>query len=248
MSLWIKICANTSLDDARLAAAAGADALGFVFAPSKRRVTVEQVCAIAPHLPAGIEKIGVFVDAGYDEIVSTVTACGLTGIQLHFDAPPQLALRLRARFGAGVRILGVLHFGAETAQTAACPQDAGVSVEGAGLSPYIAPPDWSGAPASAACLFDPSLDAILVDACSSTARGGTGQAFDWHAASASLFQNAKTRRRPLIAAGGLTPLNIAEAIRILRPWGVDVASGVESAPGRKDPEKLRAFVRNARAG
>jgi phosphoribosylanthranilate isomerase len=259
MSLWIKICANTSHDDAQLAVAAGADALGFVFAPSKRQVTVEQVRAIVPHLPLGIEKVGVFVDAGYDEIVSTVTACGLTGIQLHFDAPPQLALRLRARFGAGVRILGVLHFGPEPAAGTAAPQPlstpdfgsgvkgAGFNVKGTGFSPYIQQPTQEGASAPEALLLDPSFDAILVDSRSATAPGGTGQAFDWHAAGATLFQNAKARKRALIAAGGLTPENVAEAIRILRPWGVDVASGVESSPGRKDPEKLRAFINNARA-
>ena len=68
-SIWVKICANTSLEDAQLAADAGADAVGFVFAPSPRRVTAAQVAAITPHLPAHLEKIGVFVDAGLDEIV-----------------------------------------------------------------------------------------------------------------------------------------------------------------------------------
>ena len=74
MSLWIKICANTSLADAQLAAEAGADAVGFVFAPSPRRVTAEQVAQIVPQLPAALEKIGVFVDAGFDEIAATVEA------------------------------------------------------------------------------------------------------------------------------------------------------------------------------
>src|SRR5581483_10984329 len=79
MSIWVKICANTSREDAMLAVDAGADALGFVFAPSPRRVTREQVAAITPHLPQSIEKIGVFVNAAFDEIASTVRTSGLTG-------------------------------------------------------------------------------------------------------------------------------------------------------------------------
>jgi phosphoribosylanthranilate isomerase len=75
--------------------------------------------------------------------------------------------------------------------------------------------------------------------------GGTGLAFDWDLAAMTLFDSAKERK--LIAAGGLNPANVAEAVATLRPWGVDVASGVEAAPGRKDPEKVRAFIANARA-
>lgn len=212
MSLWIKICANTSLDDALLSAEAGADAVGFVFAPSKRRVTIEQVAAIVPHLPAELEKIGVFVDIGLDEIAATVEACGLTGAQLHFDAPPELPAALRARFGPELRIIRVVHFRA-------------------GAVPEL--PDH------------PHIDAVLVDSSSATAPGGTGKTFDWSLAANTLFQSAKGRE-PLVAAGGLTPENVAEAIATLRPWGVDVASGVESAPGRKDPAKVRAFIANAR--
>lgn len=215
MSLWVKICANTSLEDALLAAEAGADAVGFVFAPSPRRVTVEQVAAIVPHLPAKLEKIGVFVDAGADPIAAAVQACGLTGVQLHFDAPADVPAALRARFGPALRIVRTLHF------------------------------------AAGAELPDPThieyahIDAILVDSCTATATGGTGQTFDWSLAAATLFRNARARRA--IAAGGLRPENVAEAIATLRPWGVDVASGVEAAPGRKDPAKLRAFIVNARA-
>ena len=99
MTLWIKICANTSLADAQLAAQAGADAVGFVFAPSPRQVTPAQAAAIVPHLPAALEKIGVFVDAAFEEISATVEAAGLTGVQLHWDAPHSLPAQLRERFG-----------------------------------------------------------------------------------------------------------------------------------------------------
>jgi phosphoribosylanthranilate isomerase len=211
MSLWVKICANTSLEDARVAADAGADALGFVFAPSPRRVTPAQAAAMVSGLPAGIEKIGVFVDAAFDEIASTVDACGLTGVQLHCGGDETLTARVRARFGPGLRILRVVHF----APDAKIPDDA-------------------------------NADGFLIDSRTATAVGGTGVAYDWSLAAATVFQNAEARKR-LIAAGGLTPDNVAEAIARLRPWGVDVVSGVEAVPGRKDAAKVRAFVANARA-
>ena len=102
-----------------------------------------------------------------------------------------------------------------------------------------------GASAPEACFSDAEIDAILVDSRSTTAVGGTGLTFDWSAARQTLFQNRDVRQR-LVAAGGLTPENVAEAIAILQPWGVDVVSGVEAAPGRKDPAKVRAFIAAAR--
>jgi phosphoribosylanthranilate isomerase len=215
MSLWIKICANTSLEDARLAARLGANAVGFVFAPSKRRVTIEQAAAIVPHLPPGVEKIGVFVDSSFNEIAAAVNSAGLTGVQLHFAASSELAAQLRQRFGAGLRIVQTVHFA-------------------------VGEP----APMLDAIDVDANVDVILVDSRTATASGGTGQPYDWDLAATALF---KIAQKPLIAAGGLTPENVSEAIEILKPWGVDVASGVEAAPGKKDPDKLRAFIENARA-
>jgi phosphoribosylanthranilate isomerase len=215
MSLWVKICANTSLEDALLAVDSGADALGFIFAPSPRRVTPEQVAAITPDLAASIEKIGVFVDAPLDQVLSIVRACNLTGVQLHSQSGPDLPAQLRAELGPALRILRVVHFGPDAALQA---------------QTYAA---------------DANVDAVLVDSRTATAVGGTGIAFDWRSASETIFQN--TKQRKLIAAGGLNPDNVAEAISTLRPWGVDVASGVEASPGRKDPAKVRNFVANARS-
>ena len=93
---------------------------------------------------------------------------------------------------------------------------------------------------------DPHVDAVLVDSRTATAIGGTGVAFAWEVARTTIFQDANERRR--IAAGGLTPANVAEAIAALRPWGVDAVSGVEAKPGRKDPVKVREFLRRARTG
>jgi phosphoribosylanthranilate isomerase len=215
MPLWIKICANTSLDDTRLAVEAGADAVGFVFAPSPRRVSIAEVAAITAHLPVTVEKVGVFVNAEFDEIYATVRSCGLTGVQLHSEAGPELTAKLRERLSSSLRILRVVHFGPEATEQAA------------------------------AIAKDPNVDAVLVDSRSATAVGGTGIAFDWTLARKTLFQDERAKK--CIAAGGINPANVAEAIATLRPWGVDVASGVESAPGKKDPEKVWEFVAQARA-
>jgi phosphoribosylanthranilate isomerase len=211
MSLWIKICGNTSLEDSLIAAEAGADAIGFVFAPSPRRVNITQVRAITEELPATIEKIGVFVDSSCDEVERTVRECRLTGVQLHCAVGSDLTAHLRERLGSAVRILRVVHFGPHAAADAAS--------------------------------HDTNVDALLVDSRTASAIGGTGIAFDWDSASA-LFRGA---RHPMILAGGLTPENISAAVSKLHPWGVDVVSGVEAERGRKDPERVRAFIAAARS-
>jgi len=218
VSIWIKICGNTSLGDALLAVEGGADAVGFVFAPSPRQVTAAQVAAITPKLPSTIEKIGVFVDAELEEIISVVRSCGLTGVQLHFNAEPEMPSRLHESLGPEVRILRVIHFGTQTAREHA------VHVSEHARNPHV--------------------DAVLVDSRTAGAVGGTGVTFDWQEASKSIFGEAQ--RLKLIAAGGLSPSNVAEAIAALSPWGVDVVSGVEAEPGCKDPAKVREFVLRAR--
>jgi phosphoribosylanthranilate isomerase len=212
MSLWVKICGNTSFEDALLAVDAGADAVGFVFATSPRQVTIAQVATIAPKLPSSIEKIGVFVQSTFNEIVQTVEASGLTGVQLHFDAGSELPALLRERFGPTLRILRVLHFSPGLFEQAVAAVD------------------------------DKEVDAVLVDSRTITAVGGTGITFDWGAAE-PVFRGSGMR---LVVAGGLSASNVAEAVGLLQPWGVDVASGVEAEPGRKDPNKVNAFVRSAR--
>jgi len=218
MSIWIKICGNTSLADARLAVEAGADAVGFVFAPSPRNVTVSEVAAINTHLSATVEKIGVFVDAPTEEIYSTVRACGLTGVQLHFEAGATVPVKLHERLGPQLRILRVVHFEAEAAELIATK-----------LAEHAA---------------NPHVDGVLVDSRTATAVGGTGLRFDWAEARRTVFSD--TEKLKLIAAGGLSPTNVKKAITTLRPWGVDVVSGVEAAPGRKDAKKVQEFVKRAR--
>ncbi|HUY80330.1 MAG TPA: phosphoribosylanthranilate isomerase [Acidobacteriaceae bacterium] len=211
--MWVKVCANTSLEDAQMAVDAGADAVGFVFAESARRVSVAQVAGIAPLLPASVEKIGVFVEADFDALAAAIEACGLTGVQLHTASDPAIAARLRERYAREqLRILRVIHF------------QQGLEAE---LREAEA---------------DTAIDGVLVDSRTATMLGGTGIQFDWKAARVS-FAGVRLR---LIAAGGLNPENVAEAISTLQPWGVDVASGVEERPGKKDSAKVKAFVENAR--
>lgn len=220
--MWIKICGNTSLADAQHAASSGASALGFIFAPSPRRVSSEQARTIAQHLPRNVERYGVFVDAGFDEIVSVVRDADLTGVQLHTNRDPELPRRLRAHFSQErlpfpFGILAVLAFS----------DDMEPQIE------VIAGDAAAGA-----------IDALLIDSRSPIGHGGTGTRYDWQAAQ-HIFRKVAPRLR-LIAAGGLNPDNVPEAIRTLAPWGVDVATGVEAAPGRKDPTRVSAFIRNAR--
>ncbi len=236
MSVWVKICGNTTLEDAELAVAAGADAVGFVFADGPRRVTVEAVEGIAPRLAGRVERIGVFVEAEAARIIDTVERCGLTGVQLHGGATSaETAKLVRARFGAGLRLLRVVHFGAEAG--------AEVSALGEAISEAMRADLKPGAGLLAG--LGGGLDAVLVDTKTATAVGGTGVPFDWAEARRTIFGGESGVR--LIAAGGLRPENVAEAIRVLRPWGVDVASGVEAAPGRKDAARVSAFVERARA-
>jgi len=215
--MWIKICGNTNFEDARFAVENGANAVGFIFAPSPRQVDVGLVRQITGNLPRQVEKYGVFVDAGFDEIVSTVTACGLTGVQLHRSSDAGLPLRLRQHFTKlpdRLAILRVLHYKAHEFDR-----------ELAELS------------------RDHAVDAVLVDSSNARAVGGTGTSFHWLGAQSSFLRVAPHLR--LITAGGLAPENVKQAIHTLRPWGVDVVSGVESAPGKKDPARVLAFIRSA---
>ena len=204
MHTWIKICGTTCVEDALKSIEAGADALGFIFAPSKRRVTPEQAQAIIRKLPPEVEKIGVFMDNSAKEIAELVGHVELTGIQMHGKEVPQevynflpIARRNSMR----------------TIKTVLVQQGSEITIENAGAPGVIG--------------------AWLLDS-----GAGSGRTFDWHAARAQLGE----KKGSFIIAGGLTAENVGEAMRAFRPWGVDVVSGVEREPGRKDQEKLKAFV------
>jgi phosphoribosylanthranilate isomerase len=221
--MWVKICANTTLEDAASAAELGADAVGFVFARSKRQVTPAQVAAITAELPNAVERIGVFDSHNADEIATAVSSAGLSGVQLHGPYDEPLIDQVRRVLTQDVKIIQALHWSVsagsdEAADTLAAELD---RISRLGL-----------------------IQRVLVDSKLNGASGGTGVSFDWTNAQ-QVFAYAQPRLQ-LILAGGLKPENVAEAIAKLHPWGVDVASGVEAEVGRKDPDRLARFIQTVR--
>jgi len=198
--LLVKICGVTTPEDAALAAAAGADAIGVNFWPgSKRFVAPDAARDVLAAIPAGVLKVGVFVDAPADDVEHQIGELGLDRVQLHGDEAPAHFGRLDARLIRVVRVRDQASFESE-----------------AGWSPAL----W---------LYDAFVDGF----------GGGGVAAPWPLIAAQA-------RRPFLLAGGLTPENVAAAITATKPNGVDVASGVESSPRRKDPAKVAAFIAAAR--
>ena len=223
--MWVKICGITSLEDAQFAVSAGADAVGFVFANSPRRVTPEIVREIIHALPSNVEKIGVFVDASADEIIATIEAAGLTGVQLHREYSAAEVSNMRARlkrFAGTPRVVRVAPYDGDSAGFARQLQSL-----------------------AALPVADDDPTVVLVDTRVDDKVGGTGVPFDWGAAQNAFHQHAANLR--LITAGGLQPETVRQAIQTMRPWGVDVCSGVESVPGRKDHRRVTEFIRAARA-
>jgi phosphoribosylanthranilate isomerase len=197
--MFVKVCGTTSEEDALLAVAMGADAVGFIFAPSPRQVSAGLVRDIVKRLPREVVTVGVFRDEAPERVVRIVHDVGLRAAQLH---------------------------GHETAEQAQFVRD---------RVPLLIQAFPAGDPAVARA-HEYRADAILLDA----ATPGSGHVFDW-----DLAQGPSGIR--LILAGGLTPENVGAAIAQVHPWGVDVVSGVESSPGRKDAVKVRAFVAAAKA-
>ncbi|HEV8116410.1 MAG TPA: phosphoribosylanthranilate isomerase, partial [Acidimicrobiales bacterium] len=198
--MFVKICGTTSEEDALLAVAMGAEALGFVFAPSPRQMRPQDVTDILKRLPPEILTVGVFKDDLPERIVHIVRATGLKGAQIHGSFSVEDAVSVRR---------AIFH----------------TFVAFSALDPRV----------EQAHAYEPY--AVLLDG----ARSGAGQTFDWSLA------DRTPEGLKLIVAGGLTSDNVVEVIRTVRPWGVDVVSGVESSPGRKDPVKLRAFIAKAHA-
>ncbi len=221
--MWIKICGNTNLDDAQVAADAGADAIGFVFAPSPRRVTAGHVATIMPGLTDDLTKMGVFDTQNFDDIVLALESAGLDGVQLHGELDFSLAEKLRNQFDSSFFLTQTLHWDLNSDPSRA-EQRLRDELRAVARHRHI--------------------DAVVLDARTATASGGTGKSLDWARAHDVIAAEAGKMR--IILAGGLTPENVAEAIRTLRPWGVDVSSGVERRPGLKDPERVRAFITAAR--
>lgn len=199
--MFVKVCGVTSEEDALLAVAMGADAVGFVFAPSPRQIAPVQARDIVRRLPYETVTMGVFRNEAPQRVVEVVNTLGLRGAQLHGLESPAEAAWIRQRVPFVVKA-------------------------------FAADPD------ELARAADYEVDALLIDA----RHPGSGEVFDWDLA------DLLPPDVPTILAGGLTPENVAEAIATVGPWGVDVSTGVESSPGRKDPVKVMRFVAAARRG
>ena len=194
----IKICGITNAADAAAAVAAGADAIGVIFAPSPRQVTIEQAAAALTDVPPPVARVGVFVDASAEEISAAISACGLTAVQFSGHESPRECDEAHAPVIKAVRV----------------GTDFDVSV----VEPYRD---------HAAALL---LDTLLADKA-----GGTSQTFDWQTV------GEVSGWVSLFVAGGLNSANVGDCITALRPFAVDVSSGVESSPGLKDHDKIAAF-------
>lgn len=199
----VKICGITSLDDALMAAQAGADAIGFVFYPnSVRYIAPYAAREIALRLPPFITRVGLFVDAGRERVTEIINSVPLDLLQFHGNEDPSECSAFDRPYIKAVPMQTPLDVLAYTQR-------------------YT---DAVG---------------VLLDSHGGGKVGGTGETFDWNTIPAQLAQ-------PLILAGGLKPGNVAQAIAHVRPWAVDVSSGVESAPGHKDPALIRSFINEVR--
>jgi phosphoribosylanthranilate isomerase len=198
-----KICGLTRSEDAAVAVAAGAEAVGFVFVPgTPRYLETETARRIIETLPPFVAKVGLFVNAEARTVADTIGRTGVDTIQLHGDETPEFA----AQFRGTVKVIKAFR------------------VRGVATLEQL--PAWRGV-----------VDAWLLDAYVAGVHGGTGARFDWE-----LAVQAQELGVPVILAGGLTPENAADAVRRVRPFALDVSSGVESAPGRKDPERIHRFL------
>ncbi|HEY49659.1 MAG TPA: phosphoribosylanthranilate isomerase [Dehalococcoidia bacterium] len=198
----VKICGITNIDDALAAVACGADALGFVFAPSPRQVTTSVASSIVSKLPPFICKVGVFVDGELAQVRETMSLCNLDLAQLHGDEDPAYCAAL---FPRAIKVF-----------------TANSLPPGQVLERY-------------------RVAAYMLDKDKSLPANQPAQKQLWRLA------HEMSSRGPVILAGGLTAETVGEAIEIARPYAVDVSSGVEAEPGKKDHDKLRAFMEAAGA-
>jgi phosphoribosylanthranilate isomerase len=216
---WVKICGITNLEDALTAVDAGADALGFVFYEnSPRKTEPQRAREIVEKLPDQVDKVGVFVDNDPEAIRRIVSSAKLNAVQLHGEPSKEL---IWSDPRGAIECVGVSKI---------IPVIPGDSLKSGG----VLLSQWA---------YE-KIFAVLLDSQSNGTVGGTGKTFDWEATRGMV--QSLSLRIPVIIAGGLTVSNVQEAVRLFQPFGVDVSSGVEARPGKKDPEKVRAFVRAVR--
>lgn len=197
----VKICGITSREDALLAVELGADALGFIFASSPRRITPQRAKEIIQILPPFVDRVGVFVNEEIFRVKEIAKFCCLTTLQFQGDESPKYCTEFHQKIIKSFSVKDEV------------PRE----------------------------ISDYRVDAYLLDTFSEKKRGGTGKTFNWEIA-----REVKKLYSPLILSGGLTPNNVKEAIRKVKPYAVDVAGGVEVSPGKKSREKLREFIQKVK--
>lgn len=201
--LFVKICGITRAQDAELAGALGAAAVGFVFWPgSPRYIAPATARAMTADVPAAVSKVGVFVDESPEHVARIVDDLGLDCVQLHGQETPEYCRALTTRLGPQRRIIKA------------------IGIRGNGVVNLAD--------------FDADIT-LLVDTYDSARHGGTGRTANWDVA------RRIAGTRATILAGGLNAANVRLAVRSVQPYGIDVSSGVESAPGVKDPARLRSL-------
>jgi len=194
----IKICGLTRSEDVKTVVAAGADAVGFVFTASPRRISAEQAIRLSAHVPDGVLRVGLFLDQDKAEIERVLNAVALDLLQFHGRETEQQCKEFGIPY---LKAVAMTH----------------------GRSAQQAERDYPGAVG------------LLLDSHTAGQPGGSGQVFDWTL--------SRPQSKQVWLAGGLNAENVGRAIRTVKPYAVDVSSGVEASPGIKDAARIGAFVR-----
>lgn len=211
----IKICGVRRREDALAAVAAGADAVGLVFHPTARRhVSASQARQIVDVLPAFVTPVGVFVDADIEIVRQTASAVHLRHIQLHGDEPAEYVARLREFAVVKAVRVDPARFGETLKAWREAIADLGLT----------------------------NLKALVLETAGSTQPGGSGVPNDWETVQVHQARSAFDGLPSIVAAGGLTPETVGDVVRGVRPYAVDVSSGVEAPDGFKTAERIQAFV------
>jgi len=199
MRTRVKICGITRTEDAVVASAHGADAIGLIFyRPSPRYVTPERAREIVAATPPFVSTVAVFVNPSHEEVETVIRECGVTLLQFHGDETPEFCSGFSRPYIKAARIrpgLDLLKY----------------------LSPHFAARAW------------------MLDAFHGELWGGTGESFDWG-------RVPRDAAKPIILSGGLTAENVAEGVKRVRPYAVDVSTGVEVSKGIKEAAKIAAFI------
>ncbi len=228
----IKICGIKTLKDALAAIEAGADYLGFNFYPKSVRFIEKTACAeitsVLKREHPNIKLVGVFVNSPVDEVKDILQTCHLDLAQLHGDETPEMLSAFNGKAFKAIRLSSSEFF-----ETSVYPFLYPLTASAHLLAKQSVSPSVHPFPS----VEYPSL---LIDAAVKGVYGGSGVTADWTAAA------ELAKKYPLLLAGGLTPENVADAVRQVQPWGVDVASGVESVPGEKDAGKMIQFVKEVK--